>query len=110
MNNDHQPTIIPTFTGYRVTSQLEHDLIEEARAVGEKLQELLQKVRDLHTNDVTTFDHKNATDHERRVHSYRVAEGQNYSIRAAEEFQIGMMLLERAVVRPTSFAINFKKD
>lgn len=83
-------------TGYRDLTQAEIDLMNEIKAEGERLRELINKVS-RHLASTDPLDHE--TDQNR---AFEHNPGRWLSI-ARTDFQTGLMALTRAVARPSSF-------
>ncbi len=95
MENQHRK-----ISGYRELSQEEIDLMNEIKALGPKMEDLLEKVR-LHLlnqeHQATAMKFQPTLD---RIHDATPA---RFVALAKTEFQTGLMYLTRAVAQPTFF-------
>lgn len=95
MENQHRK-----ISGYRELNQEEIDLMNEIKALGPRMEDLIEKVR-LHI-----INQKNGpvslTD-ELTMDRHRDATPERFVALAKTEFQTGLMYLTRAVAQPTFF-------
>ena len=89
MENQHRK-----ITGYRELSQEEIDLMNEVKAKGAELQELINKVNAFNSNP--DEDQELAT-------SVKESEAYRWAAEARTDFQKGCMCLTRAVAKPEFF-------
>lgn len=107
MENQHQK-----IKGYRELTQDEIDLMNEVKALGAKMETLLEKVQDhiRQQRDLTWagVDRSNGLvkhypsdpDEHRRL---ELATPERFAAMSKTEFQTGLMYLTRAIAQPTTF-------
>lgn len=106
MENQHRK-----ITGYRELSQEEIDLMNEIKALGSDVENLVQKVNLHLVNQITKanavlqasdffLDKEEAND---IVDRHKYATPARWANMAATDFQVALMKLTRAVAQPTSF-------
>ncbi len=94
----------PGITGYRNLSQEEKDLMNEVKAFGQIAEALIDKVRAFHITEMKAFDMHSATPAGRDEQLRLTSQGQIWRGRATDDLQDGLMKLNRAIARPTTFA------
>lgn len=95
MENQHRK-----IKGYRELTQEEIDLMNEIKAMGEKLEQLTDKVDHYLTDQLSTAEFSEDTTTADRVeHSYAL----NFALDGKMAFKKGLMFLTRAVAQPESF-------
>ena len=106
MENQHRK-----ITGYRELSQTEIDLMNEIKAKGEELKELVSRIQEYIHNQSRKSNAVLATDAtgEERTEAYKEAgrilgaDAYRWSAIAKTDLQTGLMALTRAVAQPGSF-------
>lgn len=93
MDNQHRK-----ISGYRELSQEEIDLMNEIKALGPKIDDVIEKVR-LH---LINQDHNSSGDTETQDRLHDATPGRFASL-AKTDLQTGLMYLTRAVAQPTFF-------
>lgn len=95
MENQHRK-----ITGYRELSQEEIDLMNQIKAIGSKLDELVTEV---FAHLAVQRDDANAKNDEAEIHRITASEASRWVSIARTDFQTGLMALTRAVAQPTTF-------
>ena len=93
MDNQHRK-----IKGYRELSQVEIDLMNEIKAKGVELGELVAKLN-LHINDQLSYARENIDEVE-RLHA---ADPINWLLLGKSKLQEGLMALTRSIAQPTFF-------
>ena len=97
------PSVYP-INGSRTLSQVEIDLINRIKKMGDEVYALINDVRELHMQDVARNRGAIETGEAIKELSRLVEQGQHWRMRAVDDLQSGLMKLVRAVARPTTFA------
>lgn len=98
MDNQHRQ-----IKGYRELTQHEIDLMNEIKAKGAELGELVAKVRGyLNAQNVAAINKESAGD-DAEVARIDAANPGRWASIAATDFQTGLMALTRAIAQPTFF-------
>lgn len=96
MENQHQQ-----ITGYRDLTQTEIDLMNEIKAKGIEVEQLVEKV------NMYLVDQRNAAkvspDSTKETQRLDIAQSQRWAAIAKTDFQTALMALTRAVAQPVSF-------
>lgn len=98
----------PGITGYRNLTQREKDLMNKIKAKGEEIRELIEEVHAFHMEEMAAAQRAQVVsdlpDVVRKEANRLCSEGGHWRRRAADDIQDGLMKLNRAVARPTTFA------
>lgn len=95
MENQHRK-----ITGYRELSQEEIDLMNQIKALGSKMDELVTEV---FSHLAVQRDDAKAKNDEAEVHRISASDAPRWASIARTDFQTGLMALIRAVAQPTTF-------
>lgn len=95
MENQHRK-----ITGYRELSQEEIDLMNEIKALGGPIEDMIEKVRLHLINQAAKAEEAGDTATQDRRHD---ATPERFAALAKTDFQTAMMYLTRAVAQPTFF-------
>ncbi len=95
MDNQHRK-----ISGYRELSQAEVDLMNEVKALGPRIEEVLEKVRAHVLEQHRAASLAGNAEEASRLHH---AAALDWTVRAKTDLQVGLMALTRAVAQPTFF-------
>ena len=103
MENQHR-----RISGYRELTQAEIDLMNEIKALGPQIEDVVEKIK-AHNSEQRRACFQSQDGNELTQHNHReierldAATPERFSALAEDKLQTGLMYLTRAVAQPTSF-------